>query len=482
MPPKSSVEDRGPRLLAPSVNVDARVIGDVFPQARTYEVLVPYSRQTIVVTPRAAEHSDQAVYVNGLPVSSGCPSGELPLDVGVNTFEISLRDAQGIATETLTLKVVRGHPTPDWIKISSGAPWAPRDSAGELVFKNRMWLIGGYLPAVVGDVWSSSDGTNWDFSGNLPDPSGVSVPLTYVHDDKMWVTTVSHKLYCSADGSTWTCALDALPWNGNLVFAGYLNGKLWGIGGTDGRQVWSSRNGVDWALELEGAPWSKRMLLGNVTCHAGKLWVVGGSYGRYQPFRAYRDVWCSDDGINWDLVTDCAPWEGRRWASCVSYQGRIWLFGGFRAQPTWQNFNDVWYSADGAEWKRLETETIWTPRHEISAYVFDGRLWVVGGNAWPLTNDVWQLYIPGLTFLTQPVLEEYVGARYEYRARADFNASLKPIKYRLVKAPEWLQIDAQTGVISGVPPARGTYRVVVEAFDDTGETAYQDYTLHVIEP
>lgn len=481
MPSKRQMEQQNSRLLAPLVNADVRVVGDIFPQAKTYEVLVPHSQQTIVITPRAANYSDGVIYVNGLPVSNGCPSGELPLSPGVNTFEISLQDAPGVAGEVCTLKVVRAYPTLDWTRVCESAPWAPRDSAGELVFRDRMWLIGGYLPAVVGDVWCSSDGTNWEFAGNIPDPKGVSVPLAYVHDDKMWVTTVSHKLYCSADGTNWTCAVDKLPWVGNLVFAGYLNGKLWGIGGADGRQVWSSRSGVDWTLELDSAPWSKRVLLGNVVCHAGRLWVIGGSYGYYQPFKAYRDVWCSDDGLNWDLVTDCAPWQGRRWASCVSYRGRIWLLGGFRAQPNWQNFNDVWYSIDGAHWQQLETETIWSPRHETSTYVFENRLWVVGGNAWPLINDVWQLHIPKMTFISQPVVEEYVGARYEYRAKADFNASTKPIKYRLARAPKWLGVDAESGVISGVPQSCGTYPILIEAQDDTGETAVQEYTLHVLE-
>lgn len=470
-----------PKLIQPLVNADARVIGDTYPEAKSYEVVVPHCRKSITITPRATDYAHGTIFVNGLPVSNGSPSGEFALRPGLNIFEICVTDADGSVIDRQTLKILRDFPTPDWVRVCESTPWAPRDSAGELVFRDRMWLIGGYLPAVVGDVWSSADGINWEFEGNLPDLSGVSVPLAYVHDDKMWVTSISRKLYCSADGKSWTCVLSELPWQGSLVFAGTLHGKLWAIGGADGRQVWSSANGMDWALVLDGAPWSKRVLLGNVVVHDEKLWVIGGSYGYYQPFKAYRDVWRSEDGVDWKLVTDCAPWEGRRWASCVSYRSRIWLLGGFRAQPTWQNFNDVWYSSDGWEWKKLETDTVWSPRHEISTYVFQDRLWVVGGNAWPLVNDVWQLNIQGLTFVTQPVVEEYVGARYEYRARADFNENPNAIRYRLLEAPPWMTVDARTGLVSGMPTEPGKFRVILEAFDDAGGVATQDFTLHVVE-
>src|SRR5262249_9476710 len=126
------------------------------------------------------------------------------------------------------------------------------------------------------------------------------------------------------------------------------------------------------------------------------------------------------------------------------------------------------------------TETVWSPRHEYSAYVFQDKLWLVAGNAWPLMNDVWCLDIPGLCFLSQPVLEEFVGTEYHYWAHADFNDSAGSLRYRLAEGPAWLKIDAATGVVRGTAQAVGDYRVAVEAFDDVGETARQDYTLHIL--
>lgn len=67
--------------------------------------------------------------------------------------------------------------------------------------------------------------------------------------------------------------------------------------------------------------------------------------------------------------------------------------GGWSNNPS-KNWNDVWYTADGADWKELKTETIWSPRHETSAYVLADKMWLVGGNAWPLLNDVWSIEVP----------------------------------------------------------------------------------------
>ncbi len=154
----------------------------------------------------------------------------------------------------------------------------------------------------------------------------------------------------------------------------------------------------------------------------------------------------------------------------------LWVFGGFRAEPTWTNFNDVWSSSDGKNWRELTTDTIWSPRHELSAYVHDGKLWVVAGNSWPLRNDVWSLEIKGLTFVTQPVIEEFVNSRYRYEARADFNSGGGPVSYRLVKGPSWIWMDAKTGIMTGVPDKTGDSEVSIEAFDAAGETARQ--TIH----
>jgi hypothetical protein len=175
----------------------------------------------------------------------------------------------------------------------------------------------------------------------------------------------------------------------------------------------------------------------------------------------------------------------------------MWIIGGFRAEPTWENLGDVWYSSDWVDWRMLETspsirhsghnnvsyklsDSTWAPRHEESVYTFDNALWVVGGMVWPLKNDVWKIEIPGLCFVTQPVLEAYVGGFYEYQAQADFNHNLGRVQYRLNNGSNWLAVDEDSGLLHGTPPQTGDLEVCLEAHDVGGETTQQDYTIHVI--
>src|SRR5258706_11833994 len=54
---------------------------------------------------------------------------------------------------------------PDWVMETAAAQWQARDSQGELVFDNRLWIFGGWFnsfEAPPRDVWSSRDGKTWN--------------------------------------------------------------------------------------------------------------------------------------------------------------------------------------------------------------------------------------------------------------------------------------------------------------------------------
>ena len=423
--------------------------------------------------------------VGGVPAKSGEASPPVGLELGHNLIPIEVTAPDGTTKNTYSVKIIRSYPTPTWVQLKENSPWPARDSAGELVFRDRMWLFGGYTPAVINDVWSSKDGITWENTGKIPNESGVNIPVNFVYQDRMWVVCNDGHLFSSEDGQKWDLVTDTAPWKGRYAAGGTVfAGKMWVMGGFKGgdlyNDVWSSTDGVEWTREVEEAPWSKRQVFGMLAVFGDQMWLMGGGITQYHPFRAYNDVWNSSDGRAWTQATDNAPWPVRIWSTSVTYKNRLWILGGFRSEPTWNNFNDVWYSANGADWNKLETETVWSPRHEISAFVFAGRIWVVAGNEWPLKKDVWYLEIPGLVFLSQPVVEEFVNAQYTYRAQADFNESAEKVYYRLIDSPEWLKVNSDTGVVRGTPKVVGDYEVTVEAYDAAGETARQCYTLHVI--
>ena len=82
------------------------------------------------------------------------------------------------------------------------------------------------------------------------------------------------------------------------------------------------------------------------------IWVLGG-YNRSQrgDEDCYKeDIYKSSDGINWDLVSDSAPWKGKRGISAVKQQKTIFcIFGGFTVDEKTGDRgynNDLWYSED----------------------------------------------------------------------------------------------------------------------------------------
>jgi hypothetical protein len=136
---------------------------------------------------------------------------------------------------------------------------------------------------------------------------------------------------------------------GGLVF----DGKMWLIGGWNWSEpvhfprhccseVWSSEDGVVWTLVTRQAPWEGRHCAGYCV-HGGRMWVVGGdaNQGHYQP-----DVWCSSDGKEWSCVCSEAPWcsetHGQRIAHItLAHAGHIYVLGG-QNFPGWEtSFGDT---------------------------------------------------------------------------------------------------------------------------------------------
>ena len=307
-------------------------------------------------------------------------------------------------------------PAPDWVRVTERAPWQPRDSSGEVVFRDRLWVLGGWFDSYSPpprDVWSSPDGKTWDLVTREAPWRHSDLPMTLVFRDRMWLMGgwtngrlpghgATSEVWSSADGKDWRQETRAAGWSPRLA-AGAVTFKdrMWVLGGTENyyfgddkslkNDVWSSADGKDWKCETRSAPWSARAYHAALV-HDGKLWVLGG--GNYVPnYHARSDVWSSSDGITWERVTDKAPWPPRIWFSAVTAGGRMWVLGGWSNHPS-RNWGDVWWSRDGKSWTKLTTKTAWKERHEHSAYVFRNKIWIAGGHAQPLTSEVWSLPLP----------------------------------------------------------------------------------------
>lgn len=314
-----------------------------------------------------------------------------------------------------------------WTCVTRKARFAPRDGAGALVFRERMWLIGGWNPRdprnfpreCNNEVWSSADGALWrlekanTFLSGAFDPradwEGRHTAGYAIHRDRMWIIGgdplqghYQNDVWSSDDGRAWRLETGDVPWGPRVLhYTVAFDGRLWVMGGQTLPQfapaperfladVWSSADGVTWT-EHEVIPpaWSPRGMIGGAAVHRGRMWILGG--GAYdtpgRPDRSFHnDVWSSADGARWTRHLEHAPWPARQYHDVAVFDDRLWVMEGWN--PDGGNRNDVWHSADGETWHELP-DTPWPPRHAASLFVHNDSLWVVAGNN--LTSDVWRL-------------------------------------------------------------------------------------------
>lgn len=305
---------------------------------------------------------------------------------------------------------------PQWVKVTDNAGWQARDSQGEVVFKDQMWIFGGWFNSFAEpprDVWSSADGKTWKLIEKDAPWKHSDLPMALVFGDRMWFMggwykgrlpghSASSEVWSSMDGAKWEQATAAAGWTPRIASASVVfQNKMWILGGTENyyfgddkslkNDVWYSADGRDWKQATADAGWSPRAyhqaaVLGN------KMYVFGG--GNYVPkYHAKNDVWSSEDGVHWTPETESAPWSPRCWFSTAVYRDHIWVLGGWSNNPS-RNWGDAWCSKDGKNWKELKANVKWKERHEHSAFVLHDKLWIAGGHAQPLSSEVWSLELP----------------------------------------------------------------------------------------
>lgn len=304
---------------------------------------------------------------------------------------------------------------PNWVLETRNAEWQPRDSQGEVVYKDQLWILGGWFnsyEAPPRDVWSSGDGKKWTMVTPSAPWIHSDLAMSFTFRNKMWMMggwyngrlaghSASNEVWSSKDGVSWKKNVNKASWTARIAAAVVeFKGRIWMLGGVENyyfgdssslkNDVWYSKNGRSWRLATEEAPWSPRAYHQAAVLN-GKMYVFGG--GNYVPdYRATNDVWSTEDGINW--TKECnAPWHERLWFSSVVYRNRIWVLGGWSNHP-YKNWSDVWYSSDGVHWTEYKCDIVWKERHELSAFVFRDKIWIAGGMIPPLTNDVWSLQLP----------------------------------------------------------------------------------------
>ena len=313
-----------------------------------------------------------------------------------------------------------------WTEAIDGAGWDNRRDHSSVVFKNKIWVLGGNdgaYSSTENDVWSSVDGISWT------EATDGSVRWTarrdhssVVFEDKIWVLggwdgdSYKNDVWFSDNGINWTEATDgSRRWDvrGKHSSVAFDN-KIWvlggqSLGGARYNDVWSSENGISWTKvkPSNNAGWSIRFDHSSVVFD-NKMWVLGGS----NLIRNFNDVWSSLDGTNWKRATSDAGWNIRQSHSSIVFDNKIWVLGGWRKNIASRN-SDVWFSSNGTSWTEAKPDDNngWNGRLSHTSIAFDNKIWVLGGDSYQgVRNDVWSSGINNNSFTNATSLNGLINA------------------------------------------------------------------------
>lgn len=192
---------------------------------------------------------------------------------------------------------------------------------------------------------------------------------------------------------TWKEATTAAAWSPRDSHAAVVfQNKIWLMGGLNGNDylirpevveygkaphfsdVWVSEDGINWNLVTEKALWGKRRSMQAVVFQ-DKIWLIPG-WGPWSGLK--NDIWNSEDGIHWNLINSNPIFPAREGHRLVVFQDKLWLIGGVDYDKR-KTYNDVWYSDDGVNWIEATSAAPWSSRWDHGLAVFKDKLWLIGG-------------------------------------------------------------------------------------------------------
>ncbi len=165
----------------------------------------------------------------------------------------------------------------------------------------------------------------------------------------------------SAQEPGWQCLVEEAAFSRrdtaeDAVFLGRMwLSNAYTTGGDLARDLWSSEDGVNWTLVLEETPYDG---YSEMAVFHDKLWAVKAS------------VWNTEDGVNWTRVLEETSFGSRGYGELVVFEDKLWQLG---------SGEDVWCSTDGVDWTCVLDKAPFGNRYGSAVAVYDGKLWLCGG-------------------------------------------------------------------------------------------------------
>ncbi len=294
-----------------------------------------------------------------------------------------------------------------------------RTTGGEIAVNNNICELtttdhGTYkITLEITDSKGGNETVEWEYETGWVEVKGASeFPGRYQHgaivfNERMLVvagnsgSTRNEVVYSDDNGKNWL-TVTGMPWERrkypNVVKYNYGSGeKLLLIGGLDQsgdalNDLWESEDGLNWTMitdEINLTPNGENKILVYDDGIEEALYSIGG----WDSSGVHSKVWKSTDAINWSLVTNSAQFGQRYGHDCVVFNNAIFLYGGLENAYT---RNDVWKSTDGINWAQMPQSDVYTGKHHFSAAT-DGNSVILGCGS-PNNQDSFFVSYDGINF------------------------------------------------------------------------------------
>lgn len=335
----------------------------------TNQIALPYGFDASALTPVFSVAPLATVNIAGILQVSGSAAMDFTSDV---VFSVVAEN--GDNTLNYTVKVNVATSLSAWTNLSPDAGFPMYTQMNAFEIGGKYFVVGGLKgPSGFGEheagIYSSTDGVEFaEESTTIFQDYGFAVGSAVVkHGDKQLLI-------------------------GGMSYSDYFGG---GTGnGSGNNAAWASTDGTTWekvtTTDADYTGWGAAPELNSFSARTeaaavnmnGDLYLVGGfsvAFGAAQG--AMSDVWKSTDGgASWtNLEADFgAEFVARAKGQLIAYNDELYLIGGRTGYPN-KYFNEIYKSADGVNWTKVEVATPFDACAGHICYIYNDRFYLVGG-------------------------------------------------------------------------------------------------------
>lgn len=327
----------------------------------TNQIALPYGFDASSLTPVFTAAPLATVYIGEEAQMSGTKAMDFTKDI---TYKVVAED--GVNMLNYTVRVNVSADITAWSNLSPDAKFPGYTSVVGFKVGEKYFIMGGKKGASgIGGhsygIHSSTDGVEFsEVNTNIFKEYGMGLGAAAVkHDGKQLLMGG----YTPSDYEVWG-----------------ETGNGYGI-----NTVWSSEDGETWTKVNDGAAKEQKFTArtnATVANMNGDLYLTGGySVGFGAPQGALSDVWKSTDGgATWtNLDAQFGDdFVARADSKLIVYKNELYLIGG-RTKFPYTYFNEIYKSADGVTWTKVEVAAPFTARASFSCFVYNDRMYVLAG-------------------------------------------------------------------------------------------------------